>query len=77
MKQFRVTIEAVITLPEGTNVPERGRAFVLPSGDWVKPWIVLEMNDGRDLTYGEAAKLGCFVMETNNELVELVEEVTE
>lgn len=77
MKQVRVTIEAVITLPEGTTLPERGRAFVLPSGDWVKPWIVLEMNDGRDLTYGEAAKLGCFVMETNNELVELVEEVME
>ncbi len=74
MKQFRVMIEGIITLPEGTTVPDRGRAFVLPSGDWVKPWIVLEMNDGRDLTYGEAAKLGCFVMETNGELVELVEE---
>ncbi len=77
MRQFRVTIEAVITLPEGTTAPEQGRAFVLPSGDWVKPWIVLEKNDGDDLTYGEAAKLGCFVMETNSELVELVEETVE
>lgn len=74
MMQIRLTIEAVLTLPEGTIVPENGRAFTLPGGDWVKPWIVLEKNDGNDLTYGEAAKLGCFITETN---VEWFEETAE
>jgi hypothetical protein len=52
MKQIRVTIEAVITLPEGTKVPSSGRQFTLPSGDWVKPWVILELNDEIDLGLG-------------------------
>ena len=64
MMQIRVTIEAVITLPEGTIVPETGRAFTLPSNDWVKPWVVLEMNDGRDLTLGEMTEAGIGITET-------------
>ena len=68
--QIRVTIEAVLTLPEGTIVPENGRAFTLPSGDWVKPFVVLEMNDGRDLSFKEAQALGCDVAETNIEWFE-------
>jgi hypothetical protein len=70
MKQIRVTIEAVITLPEGTIVPENGRAFTLPSGDWVKPFVVMEMNDGRDLTWSQALALGVDVDETNIEWFE-------
>ena len=49
----RVKLEALIELPEGTAMPEQGRAFTLPNGDWVKPFITLEMNDGRDLTFKE------------------------
>jgi hypothetical protein len=50
----KVTLEAMITLPEGTKWPSFGdigsREFTLPNGDWVKPWIVLEWNDMDDLT---------------------------
>jgi hypothetical protein len=69
--QIRVTIEAVITLPEGTLVPDQGRAFTLPSGDWVKPFVVMEMNDGRDLTWSQALALGVDVDETNIEWEEV------
>jgi hypothetical protein len=70
MKQIRVTIDALITLPEGTIVPEQGRAFTLPSGDWVKPFIVMEMNDDRDLPYSEQIKLGVDIDEENIEWFE-------
>jgi hypothetical protein len=59
----KVTIEAVIDLPEGTIVPEDGRAFTLPSGDWVKPWVVLEMNDDRDLGQNEMEDWGLSIDE--------------
>lgn len=68
--EIKVTIEAYITLPEGTVVPEQGRAFTLPSGDWVKPFITLEMNDDRDLTYAQTEALGIEVIETNIEWFE-------
>ena len=68
--EIRVVIDAVITLPEGTDVPEQGRAFTLPSGDWVKPFIVLEMNDGRDLSTKEALDVGLDITETNIEWFE-------
>lgn len=68
--QIKVTLEAIITLPEGTKLPEDGRGFTLPSGDWVKPFVVLEMNDGRDLTHAETEELGICVDETNIEWVE-------
>lgn len=67
---IKVTIEAVITLPEGTIVPEDGRAFTLPSGDWVKPWLVLEMNDEIDLGQNEMEELDLSIEETNIEWVE-------
>lgn len=64
MMQIRVTIEAVITLPEGTIVPETGRRFMLPSGDWVKPWLVLEMNDEVDMALGAMTEAGIGITET-------------
>lgn len=67
----RVKLEALIELPEGTTLPEQGRAFTLPSGDWVKPFIVLEKNDGVDLSYAEAQTLGCDVFEDDVEWVEV------
>lgn len=68
---IEITITAIITLPEGTIVPEKGRGFTLPSGDWVKPFVVLEMNDGRDLSFKEANALGVDVSETNIEWFEV------
>ena len=69
--EIEVTIKAVLTLPEGTIVPEEGRGFTLPNGDWVKPFIVLEMNDDRDLSFKETSALGVDVCETEIEWVEV------
>lgn len=63
----RVKLEALIELPEGTTVPEEGRAFTLPNGDWVKPFIVLERNDVDDLSFEQAQRLGLDVFEDNIE----------
>ena len=64
---IKVTLEAMITLPEGTQMPSFGeigsRMLTLPNGDWVKPWVVMELNDETDLTWGEAAKLGIMIDE--------------
>lgn len=69
--EIRVTIETIITFPEGTIVPEEDRGFTLPGGDWVKPFVVLELNDDRDLTFREVVALGLDVTETNIEWEEL------
>jgi len=61
----RITLEATISLPDGTRFPEQGRAFTLPNGDWVKPWIVLELNDSEDLKFTQLGELGIDV--TNND----------
>ena len=50
---FKVTLEAMITLPEGTKMPMQGRAFTLPNGDTVKPYVVLELNERNDMTFQE------------------------
>ena len=68
---IRVKLEALIELPEGTTIPEEGRAFTLPNGDWVKPFIVLEKNDVDDLTFEQAQRLGCDVFEDNIEWEEV------
>lgn len=65
--EIRVSIEAVLTLPEGTTVPEEGRAFTLPSGDWVKPFITLELNDTTDLDHAEMVAWEVDLGETNIE----------
>lgn len=67
----RVKLEALIELPEGTTIPEEGRAFTLPNGDWVKPFIVLERNDTDDLSFDQAAALGCDIFEDNIEWEEV------
>lgn len=68
--QIRITIEAVLTLPDGTKVPENGRDFTLPSGDWVKPFVVLEKNDWEDLSFDQVQAIGCDIEETNIEWFE-------
>ena len=69
--EIEVTIKAVLTLPEGTKLPEDGRAFTLPGGDWVKPFIVLEINDERDISFNETEVLGLDICETEIEWVEV------
>jgi hypothetical protein len=61
----RVTLEAVITLPEGTQLPSEinSRAFTLPNGDTVKPWVVVELNDIDDLSTTQAEALGIHITE--------------
>jgi hypothetical protein len=64
---IRVTLEAVITLPEGTQWPSFGeigsRAFTLPNGDTIKPWVVVELNDLDDLSTTQAEALGIHITE--------------
>jgi len=57
----RITLEATISLPDGTRLPEQGRAFTLPNGDWVKPFVVLERNDWQDLSHSETESLGIYL----------------
>lgn len=62
--EIKVTLEAIITLPEGTQVPQDGtREFTLPGGECIKPFVVLELNEERDLTYPEYSALGVNVEE--------------
>lgn len=67
----RVKLEALIELPEGTTIPEEGRAFTLPNGDWVKPWVVLERNDDEDMDFGQLVDAGIDVFEDNIEWEEV------
>lgn len=55
-----ITMEVTLKLPDGSSSMDgsNGRGWVLPNGDWVKPFVVLEMNDDRDLTYLDALKMG-------------------
>lgn len=68
---IRVKLEALIELPEGTIIPEEGRAFTLPNGDWVKPWVVLERNDDEDMDSGQLVDAGIDVFEDNIEWEEV------
>ena len=69
--EIEVTIKAVLTLPEGTKLPEDGRAFTLPEGSWVKPFVALELNDEHDLSFAEMGGWGVDVYETEIEWVEV------
>ena len=68
-----MTLEVTLTLPDGSASMDMsgGRGWVLPDGDWVKPWVGLELNDERDLTHMEALEMGCNVsdMVTSVEVV--------
>jgi hypothetical protein len=58
MPDFRFSVTEVIGAPEGTATLPDGRGLQLPNGDIVKPWIVLELNEDRDLTGEEMDGLG-------------------
>ena len=69
--ELEITIKAILTLPEGTKIPDDGRAFALPSGDWVKPFIVLERNDDEDLSYDQMVDAELDLHEIEIEWVEI------
>ena len=60
-----ITMEVTLTLPDGSASMDMtgGRGWVLPNGDFVKPWATLECNDERDLTPEETLDLGCNIMD--------------
>jgi hypothetical protein len=60
-----MTLEVTLTLPDGSASMDMtgGRGWVLPNGDWVKVFTMLELNDDRDLTYSEWTDMDCDVEE--------------
>jgi hypothetical protein len=66
-----LTLSVTLEMPDGTVSVDGsgGRAWLLPDGDMVKPWAVLELNDERDLSFAETQSLGIDVMD-------MVEDVT-
>ena len=70
----KITLEATISLPEGTKLPEQGRAFTLPNGDWVKPFVVLERNDWQDLSHSVTEWLGIYLEDGVTTIEQLEEE---
>ena len=70
-----LTLSVTLTLPDGTASVdgEGGRAWLLPNGDWVKPWAVLELNDKRDLSFVEVQTMGMDITDMV-ETVDIIEE---
>lgn len=62
-----MTLKAFVNLPEGSTIAERGRGLILPNGDWLKPFVVLERNDDGDLSATDLEKLGVYLEDTGFE----------
>lgn len=58
MPDFRITVSETFGAPEGTTLLEHARGLLLPSGEVIKPWIVLELDEQRDLTGEDLDRLG-------------------
>lgn len=56
-----MTLQVVLELPDGSASMDgtAGRGWVLPNGDFVKPYVALELNDKIDLPYHDILALGC------------------
>lgn len=59
-------MKVMMILPDGSASVDgsKGRGWVLPSGDLVKPYVILEKNEAHDLPYREMLGLGCDVDDT-------------
>jgi len=70
-----LTLSVTLTLPDGTASVDGsgGREWLLPNGDWVKPWAVLELNDKRELSFGEVQTMGMDITDMV-EAVDIIEE---
>jgi hypothetical protein len=68
-------LSVTLTLPDGSASLDGkgGRAWLLPNGDWVKPWVTLELNDKRDLSFAEVQTMGLDIEDTV-EAVDIIEE---
>lgn len=55
-----MTLQVTLELPDGSASMDgtNGRGWVLPDGNWVKPFATLELNDERDLRYPEVMLMG-------------------
>lgn len=58
--RLNITMAVTLILPDGSAPLEdrNGRGWMLPSRDWVKPFVTLELNDERDLGALEMFDLG-------------------
>lgn len=58
-----LTLQVTLILPDGSASIDgaSGRGWVLPDGNFIKPFAVLELNDERDLTYAEAERMGVHI----------------
>lgn len=72
MPDFRFSVTEVIGAPEGTATLPDGRGLQLPNGDIVRPWIVLELNETRDLSGEEMDGIG---LDAGVDFTRVVEEV--
>lgn len=58
MPDFRITVTETFGAPEGTTLLDDARGLLLPTGEVIKPWIVLELNEDRDLSSADMDRLG-------------------
>lgn len=58
MPDFRITVTETFGAPEGTTLLDDARGLLLPTGEVIKPWIVLELNEDRDLSGADMDRLG-------------------
>lgn len=58
MSDFRINVSSVVSCPRGTVVDPQRRRLVLPDGSVLAPWIALEIDEHRDLSFDELLELG-------------------
>ena len=58
MPDFRITGTETLGAPEGTTLLDDARGLLLPTGEVIKPWIVIELNEDRDLSGADTDRLG-------------------
>lgn len=58
MPHFRIAVSEVLSCPDGTTLSPDGRRLVLPDGRMLGPWIALEIDEDRDLTFDDLLALG-------------------
>ncbi len=58
MPDFRITVTETFGAPEGTTLLDDARGLLLPTGEIIKPWIVLELTEDRDPSGADMDRLG-------------------
>jgi hypothetical protein len=55
-----MTMQVTLELPDGSASMDdtHGRGWVLPDGNWIKPFVTLELNDEHDLPYVDVMLMG-------------------